>query len=61
MDLVHILITLVIVGLILWLVERYIPMGEPVKTIFHIFVAIVAILWLLNILGIFHSPGLTVR
>lgn len=48
-----ILITLVVVGLILWLVNSYIPMDTKIKKILNIVVIIVLIIWLLNVFGVF--------
>ena len=52
MDLLHVVITLAIFGLILYLVQTYIPMAQPIKTIINAVVAIVIILWLLQIAGV---------
>jgi hypothetical protein len=53
MPLLTILIVLVVAGLILWLVNTYIPMDHKIKTIFNIVVVIVVIVWLLKIFGVF--------
>ena len=53
MPLLTILIILVVAGLILWLVNTYIPMDHKIKTIFNIVVVIVVIVWLLKIFGVF--------
>lgn len=55
MPLIHIVITLIIVGFLLWLVNRFIPMQSTIKSILNALVAIVVVLWLLNIFGVFHS------
>jgi hypothetical protein len=47
---IDILITIVVIGLIVWIVKKFIPMAEPFATIFNVVVAIVAILWLLKVL-----------
>lgn len=52
MDLIHIIIVLVIIGLILYLVKTYIPMDPPVKTVFTVVVVLLLCLWLLSISGI---------
>lgn len=53
MPLLTILIVLIVAGLILWLVNNYIPMDSKIKTIFNIVVVIVVIVWLLKIFGVF--------
>lgn len=55
MSLITIVITLVVVGFLLWLINTYVPMARPIKTILNAIVIIVVILWLLSALGIFHA------
>ena len=55
MPLVQILAILIVVGLLLWLVNRFVPMQEPIKSILNVVVVIAVVLWLLNIFGLFHS------
>lgn len=50
--LITVIITLVVVGLILWLINRYIPMASSIKSILNIVVVIVVIIWLLRVFGI---------
>jgi hypothetical protein len=50
--LITVIITLVVVGLILWLINRYIPMASSIKSILNIVVVIVVIIWLLKVFGI---------
>ena len=50
--LITVIITLVVVGLILWLINRYIPMAASIKSILNIVVVIVVIIWLLRVFGI---------
>lgn len=57
MNLLTIVITLIIVGILLWLEEKYIPMAQPIKTIIRIVVIIVVVLWLLQGFGILGSIG----
>jgi len=52
MSLVTIVVTLVIVGVLLWLVNTYIPMDGKIKKILNITVVVVVILWLLNVFGV---------
>jgi hypothetical protein len=53
MPLLTILLALVIAGLILWLVNTYIPMDHKIKTIFNVVVVVAVIIWLLKVFGIF--------
>lgn len=55
MPLVQVLMILIAVGVILWLVNRYIPMQHTIKSILNGVVVIVVVLWLLNIFGFLHS------
>ena len=48
MTLVSLVVTLIIAGVLLWLVNTYIPMDGKIKKILNIVVVIVVILWLLN-------------
>jgi len=48
MPIFSILITLIVVGVVLWLVNTYIPMDQKIKTILNVVVVIIVILWLLN-------------
>jgi len=60
MPLLDIVITLVIVGVILWLINRFIPMASSIKTILNVVVVVAVIWWLLSILGLV-SPLRTFR
>jgi len=55
MPLLHILLTLIVVGVLLWLVNSFIPMAGSIKSILNAVVVICVVLWLLNIFGAFHS------
>jgi hypothetical protein len=55
MPLLQILIVLVVVGVLLWLVNSYIPMQDTIKSILNAVVIICVVLWLLNVFGLFHS------
>jgi hypothetical protein len=49
---INLLITLVVVGVILWLVNTYIPMDGKIKSILNIVVVIAVIVWLLRSTGV---------
>ena len=55
MPLLQILVVLVVVGVLLWLVNSFIPMQGQIKSILNAVVVIAVVLWLLNIFGLFHS------
>ena len=55
MPLMQILEVLIVVGVLLWLVNRFIPMQGSIKSILNGVVVIAVVVWLLNIFGLFHS------
>jgi hypothetical protein len=55
MPLIQLLEVLVVVGILLWLVNRFIPMQGSIKSILNGVVVIAVVLWLLNVFGLFHS------
>lgn len=55
MTLLHLILVLVIVGVILWLINTYVPMDHKIKTILNIAVVIFVILWLLQATGIMNT------
>jgi len=55
MPLIHVLLVLVGVGVLLWLVNTYLPMDAKIKKILNIVVVIVVVLWLLRAFGILDS------
>jgi hypothetical protein len=54
MPLLQILLTLIVVGVLLWLVNRFVPMQKTIKSILNAVVVIGVVLWLLNIFGFLH-------
>ncbi len=55
MPLTQVVIILIVVGVLLWLINSYIPMQATMKKILNAVVVIAVVLWLLNIFGLFHS------
>lgn len=55
MPILTILIVLVVVGVILWLVNTYIPMDRKIKSILNVVVVIIVIIWLLQAFGLLDS------
>jgi hypothetical protein len=52
MPLIQLVIVLVVVGVILWVINSYIPMQSTIKKILNVVVVIVVILWLLSVFGL---------
>lgn len=55
MPLIHLIIVLVAVGVLLWLVNNYIPMDWKIKRILNVIVVICVIVWLLSVFGVIGS------
>jgi hypothetical protein len=55
MPLVNLVVILVVVGVILFLINNYIPMDRKIKSILNIVVVIVVIVWLLSVFGVIGS------
>jgi hypothetical protein len=55
MPLLQILMVLIVVGVLLWLVNNFIPMAGSIKSILNAVVVIGVVVWLLNIFGFIHS------
>ncbi|MEP6710914.1 MAG: Thivi_2564 family membrane protein [Ferruginibacter sp.] len=55
MPLLTILIVLIVVGVLLWLVNTYLPMDRKIKSILNIVVVIVLVIWLLKAFGLLSS------
>ena len=55
MSLVGLILTLVVVGVLLWLLNNYVPMDRKVKSIVNAVVVIVVVIWVLQALGLLGS------
>jgi hypothetical protein len=55
MPLIQLVQVLIVVGVLLWLVNRFIPMQATIKSILNGVVVIAVVLWLMNVVGLFHS------
>jgi hypothetical protein len=53
--LITVVVTLIIVGLVLWLINRFIPMAGSIKSILNVVVVIAVILWLLKVFNIWSG------
>jgi hypothetical protein len=57
MSLITVVLTLIVVGVLLWLVNTYIPMAVSIKKILNIVVVIAVVLWLLYGFGVLGHGG----
>ncbi len=55
MSLFSILIALIVVGVLLWIVNNFIPMDRKIKSIFNVIIVIAVIIWLLQAFGLLDS------
>jgi hypothetical protein len=55
MSLIGLVITLVVVGVLLWLLNNYVPMDGKIKRIINVVVVIVVVIWLLQAFGLLGS------
>lgn len=61
MDLISLIITLVVVGIVLWLINTYVPMEANVKRLLNIAVVVLLVIWILmSVLGIGHIGSIRV-
>jgi len=49
-------VVLVVVGVCWWLLDSYVPIAEPIKTIIRIVLVLFLIVWLLSVFGIVNVP-----
>ncbi len=52
MPIIQVLIVLIIVGVCLYLVQTYIPMAAPIKTVITVVVVLCLVIWLLQLFGV---------
>lgn len=57
MPLINVVVVLIVVGVLLWLVNNYLPMDSKIKSILNIVVVIAVAIWLLQAFGILGSLG----
>jgi hypothetical protein len=53
MALLDILIAIIVVGVLLWIINTFIPMDHKIKRIFNLVVVVILIIWLLKVFGLF--------
>ena len=54
MPIYYIFLILIVIGVLVWLVNKYIPMQPWAKKLFNVVAAIIVIIWLLDVLGVLH-------
>jgi hypothetical protein len=54
---VSVLVTLIIIGVALGLILKYVPMAPPFPTVITVIVVLACCLWLLNVFGIYSFPA----
>jgi type IV secretory pathway TrbL component len=57
--LINLVVTLIVVGVLLWAVNTYIPMDPTIKKILNVVIVIAVVLWLLQAFGILGSLSST--
>jgi hypothetical protein len=55
MPLIQVVLVLIVVGVLLWLIDRFVPMAGSIKSILNAVVVIAVVLWLLNVFGLLSS------
>ena len=55
MALVNVVVVLIVVGVLFWLIKKFIPMDRKIKSILNFVVIIAVVLWLLSVFGLFDS------
>ena len=57
MSLISLIVTLIVIGVLLWLVNTYIPMDGKIKKILNVVVVICVVVWVLYAFGVLHHSG----
>ena len=52
MPLINLVVALIVVGVALYLINRYIPMASSIKTILNVVVVVVVCVWVLQVVGL---------
>lgn len=55
MPLIQVVLALIVVGVLLWLVNNFIPMAGSIKSILNAVVVICVVVWLLNVFGLLNT------
>jgi hypothetical protein len=57
MPIFTVLLVVVVIGVVLWLVEAFVPMSPPIKRLLQGLVVLLLIVWLLQAFGLLHGTG----
>ena len=55
MPLINLVVALIVVGVALWLINRYIPMASSIKSILNVVVVVVVAIWVLQVVGLWSG------
>ncbi len=55
MPLINLLVVLIVVGVLLWLVNEYIPMASSIKSILNVVVVVAVCIWILQVTGMWSG------
>jgi hypothetical protein len=55
MPLIHVVLVLLVVGVLLWLINTYVPMAGSIKSILNIVVVVAVCIWVLQAFGLWYS------
>jgi hypothetical protein len=55
MPLIDLIVPLIVVGVVLWLINRYIPMANSIKTILNVVVVVIVAVWVLQAVGLWSQ------
>ena len=55
-DMIELLVLLVVVGLVLYLIEAYVPLSPPIKTVIRVVVVLLLCIWLLRAFNVVDIP-----
>ena len=61
MSVLSLILSLLIVGVVLWAINRYIPMDHKIKSILNIVVVVLVVLWLLRLFGVLGGSVPTIN
>lgn len=54
MDIISLIIVLIVIGLVMWAVNAYLPIAQPIKNVVMLLLVLAACLWLLGSVGVIH-------
>jgi hypothetical protein len=54
MPLINVVLTLIVVGILLWLINRFVPMQGTIKGLLNAVVVIAVVVWIVNVFGLMH-------